>query len=77
MDTQEILILNTMIKKEKAKEKLARERTEFLLQYQELYKQFHKAIDESAPQVDINLLRKRLNNARIRITPWLKEEKSA
>lgn len=73
MDTQ---ILNSMIEKEKAKEKLAKERAEFLLQYQQFYREFHTAIENHAPQEEINLLRKRLNNARVRITPWLKEEKS-
>jgi hypothetical protein len=74
LDSKLITKLGRVRRAEEAKAKLATERAQFIFEYQRLYEEFHKAIDGHAPQTDINLLRKKLNNARVRVTPWLKEE---
>lgn len=63
------------LRKEKGIAAVAKERIEHYTRYLELLDEFEKMIDTRvAAQSEINLLRKKLNNARVRITPWLKKE---
>ena len=63
--------------KEKTKVHLASERIEYYTKYLELLDKFEKSIEECKPQYEINMLRKKVNNARIRIESWLKREEVA
>lgn len=60
--------------KQKTIAAVAKERIEHITRYLELSDEFDKAIEESKPQYEINMLRKKLNNARVRIAPWLIKE---
>ena len=62
------------LKKQKGIKAVIDERIEWYLTYLELFDDLQTAIDNSKPQNEINTLRKKLNNARVRITPWLKKE---
>jgi hypothetical protein len=74
MDSGEVVVINNSVRKYRAQERISKERADNILEYQKLVEEFGNAIDSCVEQTKINLLRKRVNNARLRVTPWLLNE---
>jgi hypothetical protein len=75
MDSRDVVVINNSVRKYRAYERINKERADAILEYHKLVEEFEAAIDGCIEQIKINLLRKRVNNARMRVTPWLLKEK--